>query len=100
MSEWVQGGIGKFSVNRIHLREKSQRTSERDISDLSAKDEGNDAHRTDLPCLRERCLVTDVQIAAYVNMIWHTMMMLTYVYVYVGYVLCGHYSGVYPQFQG
>ena len=44
-------------------------TSERDISDLSAKDEGNDAHRTDPPCLRERCLVTVVQIAAYVNMI-------------------------------
>ena len=44
----------------------------RDISDLSAKDEGNDAHRTDPPCLRERCLVTVVQIAAYVNMIWHT----------------------------
>ena len=47
-----------------------------EISDLSAKDEGNDAHRTDPPCLRERCLVTVVQIAAYVNMIWHTMMMM------------------------
>ena len=42
--------------------------------DISAKDEGNDAHRTDPPRLRERCLVTDVQIAAYVNMIWHIMM--------------------------
>ena len=40
------------------------------------KDEGNDGHRTDPPCLRERCLVTVVQIAAYVNMIWHTMMMM------------------------
>ena len=49
--------------------------SERDISDLSVKDEGNVAHRTDPPCLRERCLVS-VQIAAYVNMIWHTMMMM------------------------
>ena len=67
-------GIGKFSGNRIHRREKSQRTSDRDIS---AIDEGNDAHRTDPHCLRERCLVTVVQIAAYVNMIWHTMMMIT-----------------------
>ena len=39
---------------------------ERDISDLSAKD---DPH-----CLRKRCMVTIVQIAAYVNMIWHTVM--------------------------
>ena len=61
--------LGKFSGNRIHQREKSQRTSERDISDLSAKDEGNDAHRTDPHCIRERCLVTVVQIAAYANMI-------------------------------
>ena len=38
--------------DRINRREKSQRTSERDISDLSAKDEGNDDHRTDPPCLR------------------------------------------------
>ena len=37
--------------------------------ELSAKYEGNDAHRTNPPCLRERCLVTVVQIAAYVNMI-------------------------------
>ena len=58
----------------IHRREKSQRPSERDISDLSGKDEGNDAHGTDPPCLRERCLVTVIQIVAYVNMIWHTMM--------------------------
>ena len=50
--------------------------SERDISDISTKDEDNDAHRTDPPCLRERRLVTVVQIAAYVNMIWHTMMMM------------------------
>ena len=57
---------------------KSQMLSERerDVSDLSAKDEGNDAHITDPPCLRERGLVTVVQIAAYVNMIWHTMMMI------------------------
>ena len=68
--------LENFSGNRFHRREKSQRTSERDISDLSAKYEGNDAHRTDPPCLRERCLVTVVQIAAYVNMIWHTMMMM------------------------
>ena len=33
-------------------------------------------HRTDPTCLRERCLVTVVQIAACVNMIWHTMMMI------------------------
>ena len=52
-------------------------TSEGDISDLSAKNEGNDAHRTNPPCLRERSLVTVVQIAAYVNMIWHTMMMMS-----------------------
>ena len=66
----------KFSGLRIHRREKSQTPSERDISDLSTKDVENYAHRTDLPCLRERCLVTVVQIAAYVNMIWHTMMMM------------------------
>ena len=54
------------SGNKIHRREKSQMTSERDISDLSAKDEGNDAHRTDPPYLQERCLVTVVHIAAYV----------------------------------
>ena len=52
----------------------------RDLSDLSAKDEGNHAHRTDPPCIRERCLVTVVQITAYVNMIWHTMMMMNVIY--------------------
>ena len=46
--------------------------------DISAKDEWNDAHRTDSPCLREGCLVAVVEIAAYVNMIWHTMMMMNY----------------------
>ena len=58
---------------------------ERDISDLSAKDEGNDAHRTDPHCLREICLVTVVQIAAYVNMIWHTMMMIIRRYTHIVY---------------
>ena len=55
----------------------SSKGKERDLSDLSAKDEWNDAHRTYPPCLRERCLITVVQIAAYVNMIWHTMMMIS-----------------------
>ena len=64
----------------IHRREKSQMTSKRDTSELSAKDEGNDAHITDPPCLQERCLVTVVQIAVYVNMIWHTMMMIVTYY--------------------
>ena len=68
--------FGKFSGHRIHRRKKCQMTSERDISDLSAKDEGNDTHRTDPAFLRERWLVTVVQIAAYVNMIWLTMMMI------------------------
>ena len=45
------------------------RQRERDISDLFAKDERNDPNRTDPPCLRERCLVTVVQIGVYVNMI-------------------------------
>ena len=53
--------------------------SERDISDLYAKDNGNEAHRTYPPSLRERCLVTVVQIAAYVNMIWHTMMIQLFI---------------------
>ena len=52
---------------------KRARGCQRAISDLSAKYGGNDAHRTDPHCLRDRCLVTVVQIAAYVIMIWHTM---------------------------
>ena len=64
---------------------KSQRPPERDISDLSEKYEENNTHRTDPPSLRERCLVTVVQITAYVNMIWHTMMMMN---MSVGWCVC------------
>ena len=62
----------------IEGKRARRRQRERDIyiSDLSAKDEGNDAHITDPPCLQERFLFTVVQIAAYVSMIWHTMMMM------------------------
>ena len=62
------GGIGKFVVTG-YIEGKRARG-------LYTKHEGNDAHRTDPPCLLDRCLITVIQIAAYVNMIWHTMTMI------------------------